>query len=136
VQPIQKGVAGLKAWITGIRRDQTKQRASARILELQPDGLLKVNPMLNWTKYDIADYSAEHNLPEHPMTALGYLSIGCMHCTKKVQPGENERSGRWAGKGKTECGLHTSMFQEKRENPEDVMKQFVSNREEPSADEE
>ena len=125
VQPMQRGVAGLKAWITGIRRDQTKQRASARILELQPDGMLKVNPMLNWSGDDIAGYIADHDLPEHPMTKLGYPSIGCMHCTKKVQPGADERSGRWAGKGKTECGLHTKLFQEKKESPEDVMKQFV-----------
>lgn len=130
VQPIQKGVEGLNAWITGIRRDQTKERASARILELQPDGLIKVNPMLNWTRYDIAEYISEHGLPEHPMTALGYPSIGCMHCTKKVQPGADERSGRWAGKGKTECGLHTTMFQEKREGPEEVMKQFNPTHEE------
>lgn len=128
VQPMQRGVEGLKGWITGIRRDQTAQRASARILELQPDGMLKVNPMLNWTRVDIADYIAEHNLPQHPMTKLGYLSIGCMHCTKKVQPGEDERSGRWVGKGKTECGLHTRVFQEKKDNPEEVMKQFVSTR--------
>lgn len=125
VQPMQQGVEGLKAWITGIRRDQTAQRASARILELQPDGMLKINPMLNWTSEDITTYAKEHNLPQHPMTELGYLSIGCMHCTKKVQPGEEERSGRWVGKGKTECGLHTKLFQEKKDSPEDVMKQFV-----------
>ena len=126
VQPMQRGVEGLKAWITGIRRDQTVQRATARILELQPDGMLKINPMLNWTRDDIDDYIEANNLPQHPMTEFGYLSIGCMHCTKKVQPGDNERSGRWVGKGKTECGLHTKLFQEKKDSPEDVMKQFVS----------
>lgn len=125
VQPMQRGTEGLKAWITGIRRDQTKQRAQARILELQPDGMLKVNPMLNWTGADIAQYITEHELPEHPMTSLGYLSIGCMHCTKKVQPGENERAGRWVGKGKTECGLHTEMFKEKKADPADIMNQFI-----------
>ncbi|HBY08143.1 MAG TPA: phosphoadenylyl-sulfate reductase [Chloroflexi bacterium] len=125
VEPMQKGVVGLKAWITGIRRDQTSQRASARILELQPDGLLKVNPMLNWTRADVADYMQTYNLPEHPMTSLGYPSIGCMHCTSKVKAGQDERSGRWVGKGKTECGLHTHMFQEKKASPDDMMGQFV-----------
>ena len=125
VQPMQKGVEGLDAWITGIRRDQTPQRAKARILELQPDGLLKINPMLNWTREDVAAYISEHQLPQHPMTELGYLSIGCMHCTKKVEPGKDERSGRWAGRGKTECGLHTKLFQEKKELP-DHFKQFIS----------
>jgi phosphoadenosine phosphosulfate reductase len=126
VQPMQQGTEGLKAWITGIRRDQTEQRAKARILELQPDGLLKINPMLNWSAADVAEYIADHNLPEHPMTALGYLSIGCMHCTKKVQPGENERAGRWVGKAKTECGLHTEMFGKKQATSEDIIQQFTS----------
>ena len=122
---MQKGVEGLRAWITGIRRDQTKQRAQARILELQPDGLLKINPMLNWTREDVAAYIQEHQLPGHPMTQLGYLSIGCMHCTAKVKPGEDERSGRWVGKGKTECGLHTDVFKEKKASPEEVMHEFI-----------
>jgi phosphoadenosine phosphosulfate reductase len=125
VQPMQKGVEGLRAWITGIRRDQTKQRAQARILELQPDGLLKINPMLNWTREDVAAYNQEHQLPGHPMTHLGFLSIGCMHCTAKVKPGEDERSGRWVGKGKTECGLHTDVFKEKKASPEEVMHEFI-----------
>jgi phosphoadenosine phosphosulfate reductase len=124
VQPMQRALEGLNAWITGIRRDQTPQRAKAQILELQPDGLLKVNPLLNWKKADIERYRAEHNLPEHPMTALGYPSIGCMHCTAKVRPGQDERAGRWKGKGKTECGLHTEMFQ-KKTAPEEILGQFV-----------
>ena len=124
VQPMQQALAGIDAWISGIRRDQTPQRAKAQILELQPDGLLKINPLLNWSKADIEHYRAQHNLPEHPMTALGYPSIGCMHCTAKVQPGEDERSGRWVGKGKTECGLHTEMFH-KKTAPGEVPEQFV-----------
>jgi len=126
VEPMQKGVAGLKAWVTGIRRDQTPQRANARILELQPDGLLKVNPMLNWTSADVATYIKEHHLPEHPMAAFGYPSIGCMHCTSKVKKGENERAGRWVGKGKTECGLHTDMFKEKKASPDKIIQEFVT----------
>jgi phosphoadenosine phosphosulfate reductase len=110
VQPMQKALLDMQAWITGIRRDQTEARARARILELQPDGLLKVNPLLNWTKADVERYIQEHNLPVHPLTAKGYRSIGCAPCTVAVGLDDDERAGRWAGRGKTECGLHTDMF--------------------------
>jgi phosphoadenosine phosphosulfate reductase len=110
VQPMQKALRDMKAWITGIRRDQTTVRAQAKILELQPDGLLKVNPLLNWTKVDVEKYIKEHNLPVHPLLARGYRSIGCAPCTVAIGLGEDERAGRWAGRGKTECGLHTEMF--------------------------
>jgi phosphoadenosine phosphosulfate reductase len=110
VQPMQKALGDMKAWISGIRRDQTAARAHARILELQPDGLLKVNPLLNWTKADVEFYIKEHHLPVHPMFVKGYRSIGCAPCTLAIGQNEDERSGRWAGRGKTECGLHTEMF--------------------------
>jgi phosphoadenosine phosphosulfate reductase len=113
VQPMQKAVAGLRAWITGIRRDQTDVRAQAKILEVQEDGLVKVNPLLNWTKADVAAYIEAHNLPSHPLTAKGYRSIGCAPCTVAVGAGDSDRAGRWAGRGKTECGLHTEMFRQK-----------------------
>ena len=110
VQPMQKALGDMQAWISGIRRDQTASRAHARILELQPDGLLKINPLLNWTKADVEDYIKEHSLPVHPLLAKGYRSIGCAPCTLAIGLNEDERSGRWAGRGKTECGLHTEMF--------------------------
>ncbi len=113
VQPMQKAVSGVKAWITGIRRDQTATRAHAKILELQDDGLVKVNPMLNWTKADVNRYIAEHNLPTHPLFEKGYRSIGCAPCTIAIGNGDSDRAGRWAGRGKTECGLHTEMFRQK-----------------------
>jgi phosphoadenosine phosphosulfate reductase len=125
VQPMQVALAGLKAWITGIRRDQTKVRAHASILELQEDGLLKVNPLLNWKKADVEAYRAAHNLPEHPLLKKGYRSIGCAPCTRPVQPGEDERAGRWAGLGKTECGLHTDMFQQKDMDANDAQRTFL-----------
>jgi phosphoadenosine phosphosulfate reductase len=111
VQPMQNAMHGLKAWISGIRRDQTSERAHAQIIELQKDGLVKINPLLNWTKQDIQAYIAEHQLPSHPLLAKGYRSIGCAPCTQAVENGQDERSGRWVGKGKTECGLHTELFQ-------------------------
>lgn len=110
VQPMQKALEGLNAWITGIRRDQTENRTGAKILEYKRDGLLRVAPLLNWTRDDIWRYIAEHDLPQHPMPLSRYPSIGCKPCTRAVEPGENARAGRWDGKGKTECGLHTDLF--------------------------
>jgi phosphoadenosine phosphosulfate reductase len=123
VQPMQKALSGLRAWITGIRRDQTPERAHARILELETDGLVKVNPLLNWTKLDVARYRAEHQLPAHPLYERGYKSVGCAPCTIAVAAGDDDRAGRWAGRGKTECGLHTDLFRHK--DPSEVGDQFV-----------
>lgn len=113
VQPMQTALKDMKAWVSGIRRDQTATRAQARILELQEDGLLKINPLLNWTKEDIKRYSKEYRLPAHPLFQRGYRSIGCAPCTVAIGLDHHERAGRWAGRGKVECGLHTHMFQHK-----------------------
>ena len=110
VQPMQKALKDMKAWISGIRRDQTAMRAHAKILELQEDGLLKINPLLNWTKADVKKYSEENDLPTHPLFEKGYRSIGCAPCTIAIGLNDDERAGRWSGRGKTECGLHTEMF--------------------------
>jgi len=74
---------------------------------------LKVNPLLNWTKAYVDNYMQEHNLPVHPLSKVGFRSIGCAPCTAVVSPGDDERAGRWVGRGKTECGLHTEMFRRK-----------------------
>ena len=123
VQPMQKALSGLRAWISGIRRDQTPERLHARILELQDDGLLKVNPLLNWTKRDVQAYMEEYHLPAHPLYERGYRSIGCAPCTVPVASTEDDRAGRWVGRSKTECGLHTDLFRHK--NMADVKDQFV-----------
>lgn len=112
VQPMQKAFKDLKAWISGIRRDQTPERARARILEPQDGGLLKINPLLNWTKADVEAYIRAHDLPAHPLLAKGYRSIGCAPCTAAVSAGQDDRAGRWAGRGKSECGLHTEIFRQ------------------------
>jgi len=112
VQPMQKAMHAVSAWISGIRRDQTAERAGAQILEIQKDGLLKINPLLNWTKQDVQAYRKEYNLPEHPLYKKGYRSVGCAPCTVAIGANDDERSGRWAGRGKTECGLHTALFEE------------------------
>ncbi|MEW6404337.1 MAG: phosphoadenylyl-sulfate reductase [Chloroflexota bacterium] len=122
VQPMQKALKDLKAWISGIRRDQTSTRAQAKILELQDDGLLKINPLLNWKKADVVHYMKEHNLPSHPLLEKGYRSIGCAPCTVAIGVNDDERAGRWAGRDKTECGLHTEMF--KHKNIAEVKKEF------------
>jgi phosphoadenosine phosphosulfate reductase len=122
VQPMQKALKDIKAWVSGIRRDQTSARAQAKILELQRDGLLKVNPLLNWTKADVKRYMEEHRLPSHPLYEKGYRSVGCAPCTIAIGADDDERAGRWAGRGKTECGLHTEMFKKRRIS--DVQKEF------------
>ena len=123
VQPMQKALSGLRAWISGIRRDQTAERAHAKILELQDDGLLKINPLLNWTKRDVQAYMEEHPLPLHPLYERGYRSIGCAPCTVAIGLNDDDRAGRWAGRGKTECGLHTDLFKHKQ--LAEVKDQFV-----------
>ncbi len=123
VQPMQKALSGLRAWISGIRRDQTAERSHAKILELQDDGLLKVNPLLNWTKRDVQAYMEEFHLPTHPLYERGYRSIGCAPCTIAVGLNDDDRAGRWAGCGKTECGLHTDLF--KHKTMAEVKDQFV-----------
>jgi phosphoadenosine phosphosulfate reductase len=110
---MQKALKDMQAWISGIRRDQTAARAHARILESQPDGLLKINPMLNWTAADVRRYMEENHLPAHPLFERGYRSVGCAPCTVAIGVGDDERAGRWAGRGKVECGLHTEMFRHK-----------------------
>ena len=125
VQPMQKALRDMKAWLSGIRRDQTSVRAQAKILELQEDGLLKINPLLNSTKEDVRRYSQEQRLPVHPLFQLGYRSIGCSPCTIAIGVNDDERAGRWAGCSKVECGLHTEMF--KYQDISEVQKDFRLN---------
>jgi phosphoadenosine phosphosulfate reductase len=82
-----------------------------------------VNPLLNWTKRDVQTYIADHHLPAHPLYERGYRSIGCAPCTVAVEVADDDRAGRWAGRGKTECGLHTDMFKHKELS--EVKDQFV-----------
>lgn len=124
VQPMQEALKDVKAWISGIRRDQTSVRAQASVLELQDNGLLKINPLLNWTKADVQKYMEEHNLPKHPLYDKGYKSVGCAPCTIAIGANDDERAGRWAGKEKVECGLHTDMFHKK--DIADVQNQFTT----------
>jgi phosphoadenylyl-sulfate reductase (thioredoxin) len=107
VAPLKARLAGLDAWVTGIRRDQTPDRASAKVVEWDARfGLVKVNPLAAWSSDDVARHVRAHDVPTNPLHARGYLSIGCAPCTSPVGPGEDPRAGRWRGREKTECGLH------------------------------
>lgn len=107
VIPLDTAMAGFDASITGRKAFQASTRNALPRFEVDAAGKLKVNPLADWTKDDIEAYFATHDLPRHPLEAQGYLSIGCAPCTSKVKPGEDPRSGRWAGWDKTECGIHT-----------------------------
>jgi phosphoadenosine phosphosulfate reductase len=109
VEPLKHAVGHFGAQITGRKRYQTPERAEMPIYEHLdgPDGgMKKINPLAYWTAKDVTAYIRRHNLPPHPMFALGYPSIGCQPCTTRVADGEDPRAGRWRNQGKTECGIH------------------------------
>lgn len=106
VQPMQSALNGMVAWVAGVRRDQTRNRLSLAGLAPQISGVIKVHPLLEWTRAQVEAYRLEHGLPAHPLYGKGYLSVGCQPCTLPVGTCEDERAGRWAGTGKRECGLH------------------------------
>lgn len=107
VAPLERLLEGRHAWMTGLRRDDSTTRSNTQVVALDPfRDVVKVNPIATWSDADVAAYKARHNLPDNPLTAQGYASIGCWPCTQPVEPGADPRSGRWAGQDKTECGLH------------------------------
>lgn len=107
VGPLKQVLSEYDGWITGIRRDQSPTRASAKTFEMDAKfGMVKVNPLVQWTEGQVWRYIKEHDVPYNPLHDQNYPSIGCIHCTRPVKPGEDPRSGRWAGFDKTECGLH------------------------------
>jgi phosphoadenosine phosphosulfate reductase len=107
VEPLQRKLGELQAWITSIRRDQTAARASAGKVEWDAKfGLVKINPIADWNSKQVWQYIRAHNVPHNSLHAQNYPSIGCTHCTRAVRPGEDARAGRWPGLAKTECGLH------------------------------
>ena len=105
VAPLRRALSGFDAWISGRKAFQGNSRAALPRFEID-EGKLKLNPLADWDKDRLEAYFEEHKLPRHPLVAQGYPSIGCMPCTTKVVPGEDERSGRWKGWDKTECGIH------------------------------
>ena len=107
VVPLRTALSRLGAWVTGIRRDQTPDRADAKVIGWDGRfGLEKVNPLAAWTHDQVWAELRRLEVPTNPLHARGFSSIGCAPCTTPVKPGEDPRAGRWRGKQKTECGLH------------------------------
>ena len=107
VKPLQDALASYDAWATGLRRDETHNRVIAPVIGWdEKKRKVKVSPLARWTGEDVERYITENNVLVNPLQYDGYPSIGCWPCTRRVAPGEDPRSGRWAGTGKTECGIH------------------------------
>jgi phosphoadenosine phosphosulfate reductase len=105
VTPLNEALSGVDAWVSGLRREQSPSRAGTPKLAWdERHGLWKANPLADWPERDVWRYLATHAVPYHPLHDRGYASIGCTHCTA---PGE-QRDGRWAGRDKSECGMHAS----------------------------
>lgn len=108
VEPLRRKLSTLDAWMTAIRRGQTADRAGAKKVDWDPKfNLVKINPLADWTHQMVWNYIVKHDVPYNPLHNRNYPSIGCTHCTRAIQPGEDSRAGRWSGFGKAECGLHT-----------------------------
>ena len=106
-EPLERALEGFDAWITGRKRFQGGSRMALPTIEGDPTtGRMKLNPLAGWSAEDIRHYRRLRQLPPHPLTLRGYLSIGCAPCTRPVAPGEDPRAGRWWGLDKTECGIH------------------------------
>jgi phosphoadenosine phosphosulfate reductase len=108
VEPLERALSGRPAWVTGMRREDAPTRTDIGVVTFdQRRGMVKLNPIAAWTAEDVERYTREHGVFENPLRQVGFASIGCAPCTRAVADGEDPRAGRWAGKAKTECGLHT-----------------------------
>lgn len=109
MEPLGESLKGYKLWFTGVRRDEAPTRVDTPLITWDAmHGLIKVNPLATWSFDDLVGYSHDHAVPVNLLLENGYPSIGCRPCTQSVAPGEDPRSGRWAGSGKVECGIHTT----------------------------
>ncbi|MGH1357998.1 MAG: phosphoadenylyl-sulfate reductase [Burkholderiaceae bacterium] len=119
VGPLNRALAGARAWVTGLRRDQSDSRNVLNPIEAdEARSLRKFNPLFNWSAHDIQAYFKGRGIPTNPLHSRGFPSIGCAPCTRAVEPGEPERSGRWwwEQESNRECGLH----QHRDKKPEEV----------------
>src|ERR687893_371752 len=118
IEPQRRFLKDYGAWVTGIRRDQTAQRAGTPVLSWEERfGVVKIAPLVNWSSGEVEEYVRERGVPLNPLLGGGYKSIGCEPCTRPVAAGEDARAGRWPGMDKTECGLHFVGGAVKRANP-------------------
>lgn len=109
INPLKRALSGLDVWITGLRREQSPTRNSMEMVEWDAmNGLLKINPLINWTEEETWTYVKANNIPYSPLHDQGFLSIGCQPCTRAIKKGEDSRSGRWwwENPDTKECGLH------------------------------
>ncbi|GAB3619442.1 phosphoadenylyl-sulfate reductase [Glutamicibacter sp. PS] len=107
MDPLKKALSGYSAWFTGVRREEAPTRTNTPVVTFdEAHGLIKFNPVATWSFDELVGYAGEHQVPVNLLLAHGYPSIGCQPCTRPVAPGEDPRSGRWAGLSKTECGIH------------------------------
>jgi phosphoadenosine phosphosulfate reductase len=107
VEPLERALSGYDAWFTGVRREETMARRTAKVVEFdEKRQKVKVNPIVAWTSEQVDEYIAANGVLVNPLVYDGYPSIGCRTCTLRVAPGADPRSGRWAGSAKTECGIN------------------------------
>lgn len=115
VEPLNRALKGLRAWITGLRRDEAETRRKVDLVErdMAHGGILKINPLAYWTAEQVWEYTRKHNLPYNRLYDHGYTSIGCACCTRLIEPGEDPRAGRWWWEDAEhkECGLHVQNWQ-------------------------
>ena len=118
IEPQKRFLQDYGAWVTGIRRGQTQQRASTPVLSWEERfGVVKIAPLVNWSAREVEEYVRERSIPLNPLLEGGYKSIGCAPCTRPVSEDEDARAGRWPGMEKSECGLHFVGGAVKRANP-------------------
>ena len=107
VEPLARALSGYEAWATGVRREDAPTRSATPLVSFDTTHrIVKINPLAAWTFDDLLGYATRHDVIINPLLADGYPSIGCRPCTRRVAPGQDPRSGRWAGFAKTECGIH------------------------------
>lgn len=109
IQPLEPILRTHDVWINGIRAGQSAVRRAMKMEQPAQHGILRYHPLLRWDDAQVRAYIDAHDLPAHPLAAVGYRSVGCRPCTRAPAPGDDERAGRWVGLKKTECGLHTTL---------------------------
>lgn len=110
VEVLQEALRDTACWISGLRGDRSNDRADTRVLEMRGNGLYKLHPIFDWSRSRVETYLEDHDLPRNPLAGQGFTSIGCEPCTAKPLEGRDDRSGRWVGHQKVECGIH-DLFQ-------------------------
>lgn len=110
IEPLRRALSGAAIWITGLRAEQSENRADMPMFEADKgNGLIKFNPLIHWTYEEVLAYLSENRVPDNPLHRKGFVSIGCAPCTRAIEPGEHPRAGRWWWEeSKKECGLHSA----------------------------